>query len=265
MKELLPLAVSIARDVGKTQRERFYDPHTIETKSSEIDLVTEVDRLSENRIIERIREARPTDAILAEETASHSGTSGVQWVIDPLDGTTNYAHGFPHYCVSIGIEREGVREIGVIYDPMKEELFSALRGHGAQLNGRRIQVSKTDQLTRALLGTGFAYNVHKAAEDNLEFFGRFIKRARAVRRAGSAALDLAYVACGRFDGFWELTLHPWDVAAGILIVEEAGGKVTDLEGGPPDPSGNTCIATNGRLHAAMLDVVAGRDEGRPRR
>ncbi len=255
MKEILELAVSIASEVGKIQRDRYDEPHTIETKSSPIDLVTEVDQLSEKRVLERLAEARPDDAVLSEETGGRDGTSGLRWIVDPLDGTTNYAHGFPHFAVSIGIEREGVREVGVVYDPMKEELFTATRGGGAFLNGRPIRVSTETELRGALLATGFAYDVHDAEVDNLEYFARFIKRAQAVRRAGSAALDLAYVACGRFDGFWELALHPWDVAAGILIIEEAGGRVTDLYGGTPDPSGQTCIATNGPLHAPMLDVI----------
>ncbi len=256
MSELLPLAVSIAREVGGLQRERLHEPHTIETKSSEIDLVTEVDRLSEARVLERIFEVRPDDSVVAEEGQPHKGSSGVCWIVDPLDGTTNYAHGFPHFTISIGIERDGVREAGVIYDPMKEELFSVGLRDGSRLNGSRIRVSRTARLTQALLATGFAYDVHHARIDNLEFFSRFIKRSQAVRRAGSAALDLAYVACGRFDGFWELSLHPWDVAAGILMVEKAGGTVTDLEGGPPDPTGATSVASNGILHAAMLEVLA---------
>ena len=156
----------------------------------------------------------------------------MRWVVDPLDGTTNYAHGFPHFGVSIGVEVDGERAVGVIYDPIRDELFSAVRSGGAFLNGARISVSETRELERSLLGTGFAYDVHRAEVDNLDYFGRFLKRAQAVRRAGSAALDLAYVACGRFDGFWELNLHPWDVAAGLLLVDEAGGRTSDLQGGP---------------------------------
>jgi myo-inositol-1(or 4)-monophosphatase len=256
MKEVLELAVSIATEVGKLQRDRYDEPHTIDTKSSPIDLVTEVDQLCERRVLERLRDARPEDSVLSEETAARDGTSGLRWIVDPLDGTTNYAHSFPHFAVSIGIERDGVREVGVVYDAMKEELFTAIRGGGAFLNSRSIRVSTEAEIHRALLATGFGYDVHHAKVDNLEYFGRFIKRAQAVRRAGSAALDLAYVACGRFDGFWELSLHPWDVAAGILLVEEAGGRVTDLRGGAPDSSGKTCIATNGSLHPVMLDILA---------
>jgi myo-inositol-1(or 4)-monophosphatase len=254
VRELLDLGVSIAHDVGEIQRERFEKPHSIETKSTEIDLVTEVDRMSEQRILDRVRKERPDDAVLSEETEPVAGTSGICWIVDPLDGTTNYAHGFPHFAVSIGIERDGVREVGVVYDPLKNETFTALRGEGAYRNERRISVSRAVELSCSLLATGFAYDVHRVPL-NLEYFERFLRRARAVRRAGSAALDLAYVACGRFDGFWELSLHPWDVAAGILLVEEAGGHVTDLTGGPPDRSGATCVATNSFLHDAMLEVI----------
>jgi len=255
MKELLELAITIARDAGSLQRERFAEPRQIETKSSAIDLVTDVDRASDQLVIEYISSSRPDDEILIEETGTHEGRSGVRWIVDPLDGTTNYAHGFPHYAVSIAIEHEGVTKLAVIYDPMKDELFTAQRGSGASLNGKPIAVSQAKELERALLATGFAYDVHQAEVDNLEYFARFIKRAQAVRRAGSAALDLAYVACGRFDGFWELELHPWDVAAGLLLVAEAGGRSSDLEGGPVPASGNRCVASNGHLHDTLLEVL----------
>ena len=255
MKELLELAITIAREAGSLQRERFAEPRQIETKSSAIDLVTDVDRASDQLVIEYISSHRPDDEILIEETGTHQGRSGVRWIVDPLDGTTNYAHGFPHYAVSIAIEHEAVTKLAVIYDPMKDELFTAQRDSGASLNGKPIAVSETKQLERALLATGFAYDVHQAEVDNLEYFARFIKRAQAVRRAGSAALDLAYVACGRFDGFWELELHPWDVAAGLLLVAEAGGRSSDLEGGPVPASGNRCVASNGHLHDTLLEVL----------
>jgi myo-inositol-1(or 4)-monophosphatase len=256
MSALLDLAISIAREAGTLQRERRSEPRTIGTKSSVIDLVTDVDEASERLILERIEAARPDDGILSEESGTRDGKNGYVWVVDPLDGTTNYAHGIPHFAVSIGIERDETREIGVVYDPIKEELFSAERGGGAFLNGERIQVSTTPELQRALLATGFAYNVHSARLDNVEYFKRFIKRAQAVRRAGSAALDLAYLACGRFDGFWELDLHAWDVAAGYLLVEEAGGALSDLAGGPPPRSGAEIVGSNGPLHPALLAVIA---------
>ena len=255
MREILELAITIARETGSLQRERFAEPRQIETKSSAIDLVTDVDRASDQLVLEYITSQRPDDEILIEETGAHEGRSGLRWIVDPLDGTTNYAHGFPHFAVSIAVEREGVRELGVIYDPMKDELFSARRGRGALLNGKPIAVSPVGELERALLATGFAYDVHRAKFDNLDYFARFIKRAQAVRRAGSAALDLAYIACGRFDGFWELELHPWDVAAGLLLIDEAGGTSSDLAGGPVPASGNRLVASNGRLHPQLLEVL----------
>jgi myo-inositol-1(or 4)-monophosphatase len=255
VSDLLDLAVAIAREAGALQRERFREPRTIGTKSSPIDLVTDVDHATDALIAERLRAARPGDGVLSEELGDRPGRSGFTWVIDPLDGTTNYAHGFPHFAVSIGIERAGARIAGVVYDPLRDELFAAERGAGAQLNGEKVRVSTTGDLRSSLLGTGFAYDVHSAKVDNLDYFGRFIKRAQAVRRAGSAALDLAYVACARFDGFWELSLHPWDVCAGALLVEEAGGEVTDLDGSPVPRSGQRIVASNGRIHRAMLAVL----------
>jgi len=255
MKELEELAISVAREVGALQRERFEDPREIETKSSAIDLVTDVDRASDQLILERITAQRPNDEILTEETGVHGGPSSVRWIVDPLDGTTNYAHGFPHFAVSIGIECDGVREVGVIYDPMKDELFRVRRGEGAFCNSKPMAVSQVTELHRALLATGFGYDVHHSKVDNLDHFGHFIKRAQAVRRAGSAALDLAYVACGRFDGFWELALHPWDVAAGVLMVEEAGGRTSDLVGGPVPVSADRLVASNGSLHESMLELL----------
>ncbi len=257
MSELLDLAAAIARESGALQRDRFREPRTIRTKSSSIDLVTDVDHASDALIGERLRDARPDDGILSEELGERPGKSGFTWVIDPLDGTTNYAHGFPHFAVSIGVEHAGARVVGVVYDPLRDELFAAERGAGATRNGEKLQVSATAELGRSLLGTGFAYDVHSAEIDNLDFFARFIKRAQAVRRAGSAALDLAYVACGRFDGFWELSLHPWDISAGALLVCEAGGKVTDLDGAPVPRSGQRIVASNGRIHGAMLGVLRG--------
>jgi len=176
-------------------------------------------------------------------------------VIDPLDGTSNYAHGYPRFCVSIGIERRGVAMVGVVYDPLLDELFAAVRGQGAKLNDRPLRVSAEDRLERAMLATGFAYDVHRSLEDNLDHFAAFAKTAQAIRRDGSAALNLCYVAAGRFDGFWEIKLHPWDVAAGILIVEEAGGRTSDFSGHPSCASGREIIASNARLHEAMLEIL----------
>jgi myo-inositol-1(or 4)-monophosphatase len=255
VSELVELARAIAREAGAIARARFLEPRTIHTKTSEIDLVTDVDHALDRLIRERVRAARPHDALLTEESQAESGSSGVRWIVDPLDGTTNYAHAFPHFAISIGVEVEGERIAGVVYDPMRDELFEAERGRGARLNGAPIRSSEIAELRRALLATGFAYDVHSRRTPNLVHFEHFIGTAQAIRRAGSAALDFAYVACGRFDGYWELHLAPWDVAAGILLVEEAGGRVTDFDGGPPPASGARIAASNGRVHDAMLAVL----------
>jgi myo-inositol-1(or 4)-monophosphatase len=176
----------------------------------------------------------------------------------------NFAHGYPRFCVSIAAQRNGRSEVGVVYDPLLDELFAARRGAGATLNGRRIGVSREDELGRALLATGFAYDVHESEDDNLDHFADFAKRARGLRRDGSAALDLCYVAAGRFDGYWELKLHPWDVAAGNLIVEEAGGRSSDFAGNPAAGDGRETLASNGRLHAAMLEIMTIRERQSPR-
>ena len=255
MSELLALATSIAREAGAIARERFHDPRTIATKSSEIDLVTDVDHALDALLRGRILDARPNDGLLTEENSAHAGTSGVRWIVDPLDGTTNYAHAYPHFSISIGVEVDGQRCAGVVYDPMRDELFAAERGRGASLNGRAIAVSKIGELRRALLATGFAYDVHKRRTTNLTYFERFLAHAQAIRRAGSAALDFAYVACGRFEGYWELHLSPWDVAAGLLLVDEAGGRTSDFDGGPPPEAGTRIVASNGAAHEAMLEVL----------
>ncbi len=255
MSELLDLATAIAREAGAIARARLHDARTIATKSSEIDLVTDVDHALDALVRERILAARPRDGLVTEENSAHTGSSGVRWIVDPLDGTTNYAHAFPHFSISIGVEVDGRREVGVVYDPMRDELFSAERGRGATLNGRAIRVSKIGELRRALLATGFAYDVHTKKTPNLAYFERFVGRAQAIRRAGSAALDFAYVACGRFEGYWELHLAPWDVAAGLLLVDEAGGRTSDFDGGPPPATGERIVASNGVAHEAMLEVL----------
>jgi myo-inositol-1(or 4)-monophosphatase len=254
--EILELATRLAREAGKIQRERYETGVEIRTKSASIDLVTEVDHACEQLIVETLGRERPDDAILAEEGGGTDRAGAAwRWVVDPLDGTTNYAHGYPRFCVSIGVEREDVRTVGVVYDPLLDELFSAVRGQGASLNGRPLRASEERVFGNALLATGFAYDVHRSLEDNLNHFAHVVKQARAVRRDGSAALDLCYVAAGRFDGFWEMKLHPWDVAAGLLIVEEAGGRVSDMRGGPADRSGNQTVATNGHIHDALIALL----------
>lgn len=256
----LHLARLLARQAGGLQRARYETDLTIATKSRAIDLVTEVDRACEALIVEGIGATFPGDAILAEEggRGAEDGagrSTPFRWIIDPLDGTTNFAHGFPRFCVSIGIEHDGERAVGVVYDPLLDECFEAAKGRGAWLGDRRLAVSRESELARGLFATGFAYDVHDAIDDNLAAFARVVKTARGIRRDGSAALDLCYVAAGRVDGYWESKLNPWDVAAGFLIVEEAGGRLSGANGGKIDPSGRDVVATNGRVHEALLAAI----------
>ncbi len=249
------LAERLARQAGAIQRDRYETTLDVRTKSAAIDLVTEVDDACEALIVDTLAVERPDDAILAEEGSGDDRADAAwRWVIDPLDGTVNYAHGYPRFCVSIGVQLDGTGTVGVVYDPLLDELFAATRGEGATCNGRPIRVSEERELSRALLATGFAYDVHQSDEDNLDHFARFAKRARGLRRDGSAALDLCYVAAGRVDGFWELKLHPWDVVAGNLIVDEAGGRTSDLSGRPPTGDGRETVASNGHVHDAMLEM-----------
>jgi myo-inositol-1(or 4)-monophosphatase len=255
---LLNFAIQTARDAGGVLIDRLGRAHV--SNKGTIDLVTDADLAAEKLIIERIRSHYPRHAILAEESGasdgmtSFPGESEWRWIIDPLDGTTNYAHGYPCFCVSIGVARSGKVEIGVVYDPLRDEVFAAERGQGATLNGRRIRVSEVDDLNRAMLCTGFPYNVRERPDFARDFVN-FTMQAQAVRRDGSAAIDLAYVACGRFDGFWENGLNPWDVAAGILLIEEAGGRVTNYQNEPLDIYTPKVLATNGLVHEAMLRVL----------
>ncbi|MFK7898350.1 MAG: inositol monophosphatase family protein [Myxococcota bacterium] len=251
------LARSLALAAGKLQRERYETGLQIDTKSATIDLVTEVDKACEALIIEGIGAGCPGDAILAEEGGGQDQAEAEwRWIIDPLDGTTNFAHGFPRFCVSIGVELAGERAIGIVYDPLLDECFEAVAGAGAWLGERRLRVSTEADFSRSLVATGFAYDVHSSEDDNLDAFRRVVKTARGIRRDGSAALDLCYVAAGRLDAYWELKLHPWDVAAGYLILEEAGGRVTDYSGAAPDRSGREVVATNGPLHKALLSQIS---------
>jgi myo-inositol-1(or 4)-monophosphatase len=220
-----------------------------------INLVTEADHLSEDAIIKIIRKNFPEHNILTEESKGYNKESDYKWIIDPLDGTTNYAHGFPVYCVSIALEIEGEIILGVVYNPVLEELFVAEKNKGAFLNGKRIYVSKTKELSRSLLATGFPYDIRESKINNLDHFTNFALRAQAIRRAGSAALDLCYLAKGIFDGFWELKLSPWDTAAGILMVKEAGGKVTDFRGENFSIYQKNILATNGKIHNQMIRVL----------
>jgi len=253
---LLNFAIQTARDAGRLLAERVGRITQISHKS-EIELLTEVDLASERLIIDRIKTYYPRHSILAEESGeiSVAESSEWKWIIDPLDGTTNYAHSYPVFCVSIALEHNGAIELGVIYDPMRDEMFSAERGRGAALNDRRIQVSKINSLNQAMVCTGFPYDLAGRVEAT-RLMADFVVNGQAVRRDGSAALDLAYVACGRFEGFWEIGLRPWDVAAGVLMVEEAGGRVTNFKGQPFDIYHPPILASNGFVHEQMLATLA---------
>ncbi|MBW2382030.1 MAG: inositol monophosphatase [Deltaproteobacteria bacterium] len=258
LRSAYQLAVDLARRAGAVQREHYETELDVRTKSASIDLVTQVDHECEALIVSGIEAVRPGDAILAEEGGGENHSrSDWRWIIDPLDGTTNYAHGFPRFCVSIGVEHEGERRIGVVYDPLLDELFHCVHAAGAWLGHRRLRVSTQTDLGQALVATGFAYDVHDSTQDNLARFARVLKAARGLRRDGSAALDLCYVASGRLEAYWELKLHAWDVAAGILMVEEAGGRVTSTDGGPAPRSGAEVVASNGHVHDAILSHTRG--------
>ena len=260
LKSYLDTAVRAACAAGKLQRERLWSEHEISFKG-ESDLVTEVDRECEALIVAAIRAEWPGHDFLAEENEYAPTGSGFRWVIDPLDGTTNYAHGFPWFCVSIALEIDGEVRLGVICHPMMDELFTAVKGEGAFRNGKRLRVSGRAPLKSSLLSTGFPYDRTRDNENNFANFINFQMAARAVRRAGAAALDLAYVAAGRLDGYWECKLKPWDVAAGQLLVAEAGGKVTNHAGEPYSIYDHRILASNGLVHDEMVEVLKRNYEG----
>ena len=252
---MLNFAMQTAREAGRILLEKLGKAKI--SDKGEKNIVTEADFASEKYIVEQIHTYFPRHAVLAEEAGMVivEGGNEWRWVIDPLDGTTNFSHGYPCFCVSIALEKIGEgAQIGVIYDPTRDEMFAAEKGGGATLNGRKIHVSEVEDLNRALLVTGFPYNL-QMRERFVELFSRFILNAQAVRRDGSAALDLAYVACGRFDGFWEDGLNAWDTAAGALLVEEAGGQMSHYDGSTFDPHKPQMIASNRILHQAMLNVL----------
>ena len=255
MHPIVNIAIRAARQAGDiimraTDR---IDTLTIKTKMQN-DYVSEVDQKAEQEIINIIHTAFPDHAILAEESGEQSGNE-FQWIIDPLDGTTNYLHQFPQYAVSIAVKQKGRLEHAVVYDPLKDELFSASRGAGAQMNGRRLRVSQAKGLEGALLGTGFPFKDQRYIDTYLKMFREMMIPTAGIRRAGSAALDLSYVAAGRLDGFWELDLKPWDMAAGLLLIQEAGGMVSDIEGGHAIFETGHVIAANPRIFKAMVKVL----------
>lgn len=256
--EIKKIAIGAAKKAGLLLKEHLGGAREIEFKGA-VDLVTEMDKKAEALIIGDLKGAFPDHGILTEESAEVKTSTGHRWIIDPLDGTTNYAHGFPFFCVSIAFETAGKVVLGVVYNPMLDELFVAEPGKGATLNGRTISVSKTASLDRSLLATGFPYDLRTSRENNLDNFANFAVRAQAIRRAGSAALDLSYVAAGRFDGFWEMKLRAWDVAAAALIVTEAGGRITDFKGGEFSIFGGRCLASNGLIHNEMLDILMNKE------
>src|SRR5689334_15808042 len=249
------LAIELARAAGEMLRAGLRGPRRIAFKGSPTNLVTEMDARAEALIVDGLLARFPEDAILAEERGAAAGRSGRRWIIDPLDGTTNYAHGLPLYGVSIALETASRVALGVVYDPSQDELFVAERGAGAFCNDTRLAVSASASLDVSLLATGFPYDIRNREDNNLREYGAFAVRTRGVRRLGSAVLYLAWVAAGRFDGYWELRLGPWDVAAGGLMVEEAGGRLTAIDGGALDPEQPTVVASNGRIHDAILAVL----------
>lgn len=255
---ILEQATAIAHDAGSIVA-RDFPPGALDKVGFKgaVNPVTATDTAAEDLIRGRLKELFPDHRILAEESGGDEWRSAGPpiWLIDPLDGTNNFAHGFPHVGVSLALLEEQQPVVGVIYDPLRDETFAAAGGGGATLNGEAIHVTKVGKLAEAFLATGFPYDRRTARDNNVRRLDHFVRRSQGVRRAGAAVLDLSYVACGRFDGFWEIRLHPWDVAAGILIVREAGGEATDFAGGPDCISGRRIVASNGRIHGQMLQVI----------
>ena len=252
--QYLEVAVETAIEAGGILLSEFDRPAKISYKG-EVDLVTQADRRSEEAIVGRLRNYFPKHAIVAEEGGGQEGDDRYRWIVDPLDGTTNFAHGYPCFAVSIGFEEAGELRVGVIYQPITKELFTASKGEGAYRNQTRIRVSTIDHLSASLLATGFP-SAKRARSPNIHYYWNFTLRSHGVRRDGSAALDLASVACGRFDGFWEFGLHPWDTAAGVLLVREAGGVVTNFSDQPYCLGDHETLASNGHIHAELLQIGA---------
>ncbi|MBN1312588.1 MAG: inositol monophosphatase [Anaerolineae bacterium] len=254
---ILETTEALARSAGEILCRAYHQPRQIEYKG-EVNLVTQADLASEKYIVSALQEAFPTHTVVAEEGSEHNGKSGLTWLIDPLDGTTNFAHGFPVFAVSMALRNAEQVLVGIVYDPIRDECFAAARGRGATLNGKPIRVSGTPGMGQSLLATGFPYDRQTADDNNVMALGAFIRRCQGIRRAGSAALDLVYVACGRLDGYWEMRMQPWDIAAGMLLVREAGGKATSYQGTEHDDAiltGGKIVASNGLFHDEMLAVL----------
>jgi myo-inositol-1(or 4)-monophosphatase len=250
----LHVAMAAAKEAGRIQMSHLGHSYSVEYKG-DIDPVTVVDKLCEKAIVQMISDTFPDHDIMTEESPFEAKGSPWRWIVDPIDGTTNYFHGFPFFCVSIGLEIDGEVKLGIVHIPVLNETFHAEKGKGAFLNGSRISVSQNDNLNRSFLCTGFPYDVREHPDCYLQYFREFLIKSFGIRRPGSAAIDLSYLAAGRFDGFWELKLHPWDVAAGSLLITEAGGKVTDFQGQPFTIYSEEILASNGLIHEEMLEVV----------
>lgn len=253
-QKFIDIALKATKRASRFLMNHFGKTRRIEFKG-EINIVTEADRISEAIIMDMIKSHFPDHEILSEESARSGPSSPYLWIIDPLDGTTNYAHGFPVFAISAALQFNDEIIVAVVRNPILNELFVAEKGKGAFLNGKRIRVSQVDKLSTSLLATGFPYDIRTSKKDNLNYFSVFSKKAQAVRRAGSAVLDLCYVACGRFDGFWEMKLGPWDMAAGILMVEEAGGMVSDFHGNRCSIFKGEIVASNGLIHHELIETI----------
>lgn len=268
LEKALQTAIETARAAGEILRDGFNRPHDIHLKGNATDMATETDEAAEKLIIDRLRAVFPDHSILGEEGGAHDvAGASYRWVIDPLDGTTNFAHGVPHFSVSIALaDADGWPILGVIYDPMRDECFVASKDNGATLNTQPIHVSQTPALSQAIMASGFPYDKWHDSANNIDLWGHFVVRSRGIRRFGSAALDLAYVAAGRFDGYWERKLNPWDILAGVILVQEAGGLVTGFDGTPAMIRANKpdLVASNGIFHTEIITVIQqGTDAPRP--
>ncbi|OGQ04319.1 MAG: hypothetical protein A3F82_10405 [Deltaproteobacteria bacterium RIFCSPLOWO2_12_FULL_44_12] len=261
MRDYTQAAIEIAKEAGALQMDRLHKQKTISYKDqNKFNIVTEVDKACEKLICDYLKDKFPSHDILAEEGSGFDTKSDWLWIIDPIDGTVNYAHGYPLFSVSIGLLHKGKVVVGVVYEPNLDELFVGERGGGAVLNDKPIRVSKNKALDGSMIATGFAYNVNETRLNNIDHFNNFILKCHAVRRDGVASTDLCYIACGRFDGFWELFLKPWDIAAASVIVEEAGGKLSMFDGRPLDIFGNEIVANNGLIHEEMLQILKSSDD-----